>query len=96
MRPSPRSADDGPDAVHNPPRSFSEAIDRVGLGPFQTKLVTMCGLGWVVDSMEILVLAFVLEAIATSFELNSVGKGLIGSASFFGMLVGAGFWSVFA
>ncbi|CAN0275397.1 unnamed protein product, partial [Ectocarpus sp. 12 AP-2014] len=56
MRPSPRSADDGPDAVHNPPRSFSEAIDRVGLGPFQTKLVTMCGLGWVVDSMEILVL----------------------------------------
>ncbi|CAN0104092.1 unnamed protein product, partial [Ectocarpus sp. 13 AM-2016] len=46
--------------------------------------------------MEILVLAFVLEAIATSFELSSVGKGLIGSASFFGMLVGAGFWSVYA
>ncbi|CAB1098718.1 unnamed protein product [Ectocarpus sp. CCAP 1310/34] len=46
--------------------------------------------------MEILVLAFVLEAIATSFELSSVGKGLIGSASFFGMLVGAGSWSIYA
>ncbi|CBN77753.1 major facilitator transporter [Ectocarpus siliculosus] len=46
--------------------------------------------------MEVLVLAFVLEAIATSFELSSVGKGLIGSASFFGMLVGAGFWSIYA
>ncbi|CAM9325603.1 unnamed protein product [Ectocarpus sp. 4 AP-2014] len=46
--------------------------------------------------MEVLVLAFALEAIATSFELSSVGKGLIGSASFFGMLVGAGFWSIYA
>ncbi|CAN0548700.1 unnamed protein product, partial [Ectocarpus sp. 8 AP-2014] len=52
--------------------------------------------GWVVDAMEVLVLAFALEAIATSFELSSVGKGLIGSASFFGMLVGAGFWSIYA
>ncbi|CAM9992240.1 unnamed protein product [Ectocarpus sp. 4 AP-2014] len=46
--------------------------------------------------MEILVVAFVLEDIATTFELGSVGKGLIGSASFFGMLVGAGFWSIYA
>lgn len=40
--------------------------------------------GWVIDAMEILVVAFVLEDIATTFELGSVGKGLIGSASFFG------------
>lgn len=37
--------------------------------------------------MEILVVAFVLENIAITFELSSVGKGLIGSASFFGELV---------
>ncbi|CAM9239572.1 unnamed protein product [Ectocarpus fasciculatus] len=46
--------------------------------------------------MEILVVTFVLEDIATTFELGSVGKGLIGSSSFFGMIVGAGFWSVYA
>lgn len=40
--------------------------------------------GWVIDAMEILVVAFVLEDIAVTFELGSVGKGLIGSASFFG------------
>ena len=34
--------------------------------------------------MEILVIAFVLEDVADTFELNSVQKGLIGSASFFG------------
>eukprot|EP00903_Cladosiphon_okamuranus_P008140 g7839.t1 len=78
------------------PVNFSEAIDRIGLGPFQTRLVIMCGMGWIIDAMEILVVAFVLEKIAITFELGSVGKGLIGSASFFGMLVGAGFWSVYA
>ncbi|CAN0121308.1 unnamed protein product [Hapterophycus canaliculatus] len=46
--------------------------------------------------MEILVVAFVLEKVAISFELSSVGKGLIGSASFLGMLIGAGFWSIYA
>ncbi|CAB1101540.1 unnamed protein product [Ectocarpus sp. CCAP 1310/34] len=96
MHPPALSDDDGPDAVDHPPSTFSEAIDRVGLGPFQKRLVIICGLGWAVDSMEVLVLAFALEAIATSFELSSVGKGLVGSASFFGMLVGAGFWSIYA
>ena len=40
--------------------------------------------------MEILVVAFVLEDIAVTFELSSVGKGLIGSASFFGERRGQG------
>ena len=34
--------------------------------------------------MEILVVAFVLEDVANTFQLSSVQKGLIGSASFFG------------
>lgn len=34
--------------------------------------------------MEILAVAFVLEDVADTFGLNSVQKGLIGSASFFG------------
>ncbi|CAN0067204.1 unnamed protein product [Scytosiphon promiscuus] len=78
------------------PANFSEAIDRIGLGPFQTRLMFMCGMGWIIDSMETLVVAFVLEKVAISFELSSVGKGLVGSASFLGMLLGAGFWSIYA
>lgn len=27
-----------------PPANFSEAIDRIGLGPFQTRLMIMCGM----------------------------------------------------
>ena len=48
---------------------------------FQPRLLLQ---GWIIDAMEILVVAFVLENIAITFELGSVGKGLIGSASFFG------------
>lgn len=40
--------------------------------------------GWVVDAIEVLMIAFVLEDIAETFGLDSVSKGLIGSASFFG------------
>lgn len=40
--------------------------------------------GWIIDAMEILVVAFVLEDVAETFQLSSVQKGLIGSASFFG------------
>lgn len=40
--------------------------------------------GWVVDAIEVLMIAFVLEDIAETFGLDSVSKGLIASASFFG------------
>lgn len=34
----------GPSAGGAPPANFSEAIDRIGLGPFQTRIVIMCGM----------------------------------------------------
>lgn len=54
------------------------------VGPSRVTRLGRDSQGWVIDAMEILVVAFVLEDIATTFELGSVGKGLIGSASFFG------------
>lgn len=40
--------------------------------------------GWAIDGIEVLVIAFVLDDIAITFDLDSVSKGLVGSASFFG------------
>ena len=40
--------------------------------------------GFVIDAIEIMVIAFVLEDVAVSFDLGPVGKGVIGSASFLG------------
>lgn len=39
-----------------------------------------------IDALEIVVISFVLEDVAISFNLGSVGKGIIGSASFLGRL----------
>lgn len=36
------------------------------------------------DAVEVLVVAFVLDDIAITFDLGSVEKGLVGSASFLG------------
>ena len=46
--------------------------------------------GWAVNAMQTLVLTFVMEDIATTFELSSVSKGLIGSVNFFGKAKNAG------
>lgn len=40
--------------------------------------------GWLIDAVEVLVVAFVLDDVAVTFQLDSFNKGLVGSASFFG------------
>ena len=34
--------------------TFDEAIQRVGFGAFQRKLMIICGVGWAADAMEVL------------------------------------------
>lgn len=78
------------------PATFSDAIDAIGMGRFQNRLLLLCGMGWLIDAVEVLVVAFVLDDVAVTFQLDSFDKGLVGSASFFGMSFGAVFWSVYA
>lgn len=72
--------------------TFEEAIDQVGFGRFQKKLLLICGLGWAADAMEILLISYALPAIRQEWELSSAETGLLGTAIFLGMLVGAWFW----
>ncbi|CAN0358367.1 unnamed protein product [Discosporangium mesarthrocarpum] len=64
--------------------SVSDIIDAIGMGPFQTRVVFICGMGTAIDSMEVLVVAFILNDVAATFDLSAVGKGLLGSSSFLG------------
>lgn len=43
---------------------------------------------WMVDAIEVLVIAFVLDEVAVTFDLGSFTKGLVGSSSFFGEIDG--------
>ncbi|MFZ8844666.1 hypothetical protein [Thermoflexus sp.] len=69
--------------------TFEEAIDRVGLGRFQFKLMAICGAGWAADAMEVLLISFALPAIRQEWKLTTAQAGLPGTAIFLGMLAGA-------
>ena len=74
--------------------SVDAAIDRLGLGAFQWRLLLICGLTWAADAMEVLLMGFALPGISESFGLrpgSTETKWLL-SATFAGMFVGAWFW----
>lgn len=72
--------------------TFEEAIERVGFGRFQRRLLLICGAGWAADAMEVLLISFALPAIRREWGLSPTQAGLLGTAIFLGMLVGAWFW----
>ena len=73
-------------------QTFEEAINTIGFGRFQTRLMVLCGLGWAADAMEVLLISFALPAIITEWGLTTQQAGLLSTAIFLGMLVGAWVW----
>jgi len=72
--------------------SFEDAIEEIGFGRFQTKLMIICGLGWAADAMEVLLISFVLPAAGKEWGLTPAQMGFLGTAIFIGMLLGAVTW----
>lgn len=72
--------------------TYDQTIEQVGFGRFQKKLMWICGLGWAADAMEVLLIAFALPAISQEWNLTNTQKGMLGTAIFLGMLLGAWTW----
>ncbi len=72
--------------------TIDQAVDQIGFGRFQQKLLVICGLGWAADGMEVLLISFALPAISREWGLTTAQAGFIGTAIFLGMLGGAWFW----
>jgi MFS transporter, putative metabolite:H+ symporter len=72
--------------------TFEDAIREVGFGRFQIKLMVLCGLGWAADTMEVLLISFVIPAVGKEWNLDGSQLGLLGTAIFLGMLAGAVVW----
>src|SRR5256886_1314764 len=64
-------------------------LDRVPLSSFHWRLRILSGLGWMSDAMDVLMLSFLLTPIRGEFKLEPAGVGLIASATFVGMFIGA-------
>lgn len=72
--------------------TLDQAIEQIGFGRFQGKLMAICGMGWAADAMEVLLISFAIPAIGEEWNLTAGQKGLLATAIFVGMLVGAYFW----
>ena len=69
--------------------TFVARLDRVPLNSFHWRLLILSGLGWMFDAMDVLMLSFLLTPIRGEFKLDPAGVGLIASATFVGMFIGA-------
>ena len=73
-------------------QTVQEAVDQIGFGRFQKRLLAVCGVTWAADGAEVLLLGFALPSIIGEFGISTAQGGLIATATFAGMLVGAWFW----
>jgi putative MFS transporter len=69
--------------------TFVARLDRVPLNRFHWRLLVLSGLGWMFDAMDVLMLSFLLTPIRGEFKLDATGGGVVASATFVGMFVGA-------
>jgi putative MFS transporter len=69
--------------------TFVARLDRVPLNRFHWKLLITSGLGWMFDAMDVLLIGFLLSPIGREFSLTAPQIGLVASAGFVGMFLGA-------
>jgi len=69
--------------------TFVARLDRVPLNRFHTWLLIASGLGWMFDAMDVLLIGFLVAPIAKEFALAPAQIGLVASAGFVGMFLGA-------
>lgn len=73
-------------------QTIEDAIGRLGFGRFQRRLFAVCGLTWAADAAEIFLISFALPGFSEEFDLSSTQAGLVATATFVGMILGAWVW----
>ena len=66
-----------------------ERLEALPVGSFQYKLLMVTGLGWLFDSMDTGLIAFVLPVLTKDWGLSPAQAGWIGSIGLIGMALGA-------
>ena len=69
--------------------TFVARLDRVPLNRFHWTLLITSGLGWMFDAMDVLLIGFLVAPITKEFALAPAQVGLVASAGFVGMFLGA-------
>jgi putative MFS transporter len=66
-----------------------ERLEALPVGRFHYKLLCVTGLGWLFDSMDTGLIAFILPVLAKEWQLSTGQMGMIGSMGLIGMALGA-------
>ena len=91
--PPPYSKEDDIPKIDSPlGYTIDEALDKLGYGPFQFILFIFCGLIWMADAMELMILSVLSPAVRCQWSLSSVEEAFITSIVFIGFLFGSIFW----
>ena len=64
-------------------------LERIPVGKFHYRLLAITGLGWMFDSMDTGIIAFVLPVLIKTWGLSTAQVGYIGSIGLVGMALGA-------
>ncbi len=78
------------------PSDISGRMERLPMTSYQTKLFCIIATAWFFDSMDLGVMTFILGSIKAEFGLSIAQTGIVASASFLGMLIGAAVAGVLA
>jgi MFS transporter, putative metabolite:H+ symporter len=76
--------------------TYQDALERVGTGRFQFRLLAILGLVWIADAMQVLATGFSAPSLAASFGISITVALQTGAAFFLGMMVGAPFFGTLA
>jgi putative MFS transporter len=71
------------------PAAVSARLERLPWTRFQRNIFLVIATAWLFDSIDLGAITFLLSPISTEFHLTAAQAGLLGSASFAGMLTGA-------
>jgi putative MFS transporter len=78
--------------THAEDLTLDQALDRIGIGRFQIKLMLVAGASWAADAMEVLLISFAIPPLMRDWGLSRTEAGLLGTALFVGMMCGAWGW----
>ena len=79
-----------------PPQDIEQILEGIGFGKYHWKLLILCGLGWMMDSMWMTSVYTILPRVKQEWNVPSHLIGLVSSCVQIGMLLGALGWGYFA
>lgn len=76
--------------------TLDEALEKNPVSFFQYRLLLLCGLAFMVDSLEVNLLTFISTCAGNEWDLTSQEQASITAIVFIGIIAGSMFWGIFA